>query len=231
MLQNCQLDQDSSTSTTTSTVAPPPLTPVNSLKVGAPHSTGLPKLHRIPRSGESATSSKPTELPKLTPRPGIASKFSKTSEQQSHVENKSLVGGVTTWFPPSSTIQVGNNQFKLPRIGPVQVPRPQFVEYLGDKKYLIIPKHSVLSVSPTIAAAAATHVEENVSTPGPDDSGLNGGPSAPDSASLGPEITTTKTDPDSSSNTFPSPATLCTSMAKDDGLTGRSADESTEGNE
>lgn len=72
-------------------------------------------------------------------------------------ENTSLVGSVTTWFPSSSTIQVGNtpqsenNENKV-----VSTPRPQHVEFIGGRKYLVIPKHNVLSFSPTIATAANT---------------------------------------------------------------------------
>lgn len=91
---------------------------------------------------------------------------------------------MTTWFPHSATIQVGGGvQLRPAHSGAVRPPRPQAVEFICDKKYLIIPKHSVLSVSPTIAAAAACRLEETVSTP----VGDGRGPSAPDSARLGPE--------------------------------------------
>lgn len=76
-------------------------------------------------------------------------------------ENKSLVGSVTTWFPPSSTIQVGNNELNSDN-NSVRVPRPQFVEYIGNKKFLIVPKHNVLSVLPN---STFNKFEENVSTP------------------------------------------------------------------
>lgn len=102
-----------------------------------------------------------------------------------------MVGGVTTWFPPSSTIQVGTNQLKPTEVGPVSSRRPQFVEFLGNKKFVIIPKHSILSVSPTIAATAGNQLEESVNIPDDTQTSDNAahvesGPSAPDSASLGP---------------------------------------------
>lgn len=194
------------TSASATTIAPPPLTPINSLKAGTSQSTVLPKLQRIPRSGDSpqpditANASKCSELsnvelPRLTPKPGI---LGKVSEQPGlHSEGKGLVGGVTTWFPPSSTIQVGSNQGKPTQAGPIPSRRPQFVEYLGAKKFVIIPKHSILSFSPAIAAS---HLEESVNIP--DDALINNdrttrtesAPNAPDSASLGPESSGLKTE-------------------------------------
>lgn len=176
------------------TIPPPPLTPINSLKAGTSQSTILPKLQRIPRTGDSPQldSSKivtsESELPRLTPRPGILSTTPKYVRVSEHTEGKGLVGGVTTWFPPSSTIQVGSNQLKQAQVGPVSSRRPQFVEFLGDKKFVIIPKHSILSVSPTIAGSP---LEESVNIPDDtmisDNANIESGPSAPDSASLGPE--------------------------------------------
>lgn len=72
---------------------------------------------------------------------------------------KNLVGGVTTWFPPSSKIQLNSNSLLLPKTSTestMQSPRPQSITIMGDRKFLIIPKHSILSVSPTIGAAVNT---------------------------------------------------------------------------
>lgn len=74
---------------------------------------------------------------------------------------KGLVGGVTTWFPASSRIQVASNQLKPPQLGPVHSPRPQFVEFLGDKKYLIVPKHNIVSVSPSTGSTANLALQAN----------------------------------------------------------------------
>lgn len=92
----------------------------------------------------------PSKLQKIPPRLDDQSNAAATTVQ---TETKGLVGGVTTWFPPTSTIQVGSNQLKPPQLGTIQSPRPQYVEFLGDKKYLIIPKHNVVSVSPSVGHA------------------------------------------------------------------------------
>lgn len=121
-----------------------------------------PKLQRIPKP-QDTTSTPPIvkplppvpkpELPKLTPRPGLTTvpKFVKVNSlSEQNTESKSLVGSVTTWFPPSSTIQVASDRTRID--GEVRSPpRPQFVEFLGNKKYLIVPKHNILSISPAIA--------------------------------------------------------------------------------
>lgn len=165
LLQNCQLEQDPSTVSTTPTILqpPPPLTPISSLKSQTNltlASAPLPKLQRIPRSDETDA-----KLPRLN--------------SPAQTEPKGLVGGVTTWFPPSSTIQVGGGgggQSKQPRLGATHTPRPQYVEFLGDKKYLIIPKHNVLSVSPSLSKS-----EENVRV-------AHKEPDQPNPASFGPNI-------------------------------------------
>lgn len=153
----------------TPTIAPPPLTPINTLKAGAASQKSVlpPKLQRIPRPDDAQPP------PRLTPRPPAVPQ----------PETRGLVGGVTTWFPHSATVRVGGGA--QPQSGAARPPRPQFLEIVGSKKYLIIPKHSVLSVSPTIAAtAAAGRPEEGGGTPV---AGDGRGPSAPDSARLGPE--------------------------------------------
>lgn len=119
-----------------------------------------------------------SKLPRLTPRPSLLStvpKFIKVSENSnsSHLsvqnENKSIVGSVTTWFPSSSTIQVSQDVDSAnvsENTSIIPPPRPQHVEVLGNRKFIIIPKHNIVSVSPTIAAAAAPSnkpVNSNVS--------------------------------------------------------------------
>lgn len=101
-----------------------------------------------------------------------------------HTESKGLVGSVTTWFPPSSTIQVGNNELNS-ESEPIRIPRPQFVEYIGNKKFVIVPRHNVLSVQPN---SMFNRPEENVRTP---DVAINSSadllpnvPQTPDSAAM-----------------------------------------------
>lgn len=79
---------------------------------------------------------------------------------------KSIVGSVTTWFPPSTTIQLNSNNSppKNP-LEAVQAPRPQSITIMGDRKYLIVPKHSILSVSPTIGAALSTPASRRLTSP------------------------------------------------------------------
>ncbi|XP_065159746.1 uncharacterized protein [Atheta coriaria] len=81
---------------------------------------------------------------------------SKLKLNNNNTEQKSLVGSLTTWFPQSSTIQVSNNESdslaNIPR-------RPQLVEYIGNKKYVVVPRHNILSVrSPAQADVASTAI-------------------------------------------------------------------------
>lgn len=135
-----------------------------------------PKLQRIPKPQDTISTPpivKPLppvpkpDLPKLTPRPGLATvpKFVKINNlPEQNTEQKSLVGSVTTWFPPSSTIQVANDTTRINNGEIHSPPRPQYVEILGNKKYLIVPKHNILSVSPAVASVN-NKSEDFVSTP------------------------------------------------------------------
>ncbi|KAJ8927476.1 hypothetical protein NQ314_020073 [Rhamnusium bicolor] len=166
---NCHLEQGQKPNQSTTIVAPPPLTPINTLKSAGVQSTVLPKLQRIPRSSdptfpqdsESKTDVLP-ELPRLTPRPVQSQSLTKittdSSVQPSPSENKSLVGSVTTWLPHNSKI-VDNIQRTSEE--PTEVPRPQYVEFLGGRKFLVIPKHNFMSVSPTVAATAISKPDNN----------------------------------------------------------------------
>lgn len=162
LLQNCQLDQD--TITDSSSAPPTSITSIDTLKSITNQSSILPQLQRIANlNNDSNKNSNPS--PTLLTHSNITlSKLHRptdllfTSHQN---ENKSLVGSVTTWFPPSSTIQVGNNELNSEN-NSIRVPRPQFVEYIGNKKFLIVPKHNVLSVLPN---STFNKLEENVSTP------------------------------------------------------------------
>lgn len=102
------------------------------------------------KSQSNSTSAAAAATQKIPPPSSRATATVVDESKSTAMEAKSLVGGVTTWFPPSSTIQVGGNQIKMPQLGTVQTPRPQYVEFLGDKKYLIIPKHNVVSVLPSV---------------------------------------------------------------------------------
>lgn len=187
--QNCQLRQQPGAASIQALLPPPPLTPISTIKSAAASATTSstssstvsvpPKLQRIPKPQDANITSTPQivkslppvpkpELPKLTPRPGLASgpKFIKVNNisEQNASESKSLVGSVTTWFPPSSTIQVANDQTRVNDVETHSPPRPQFVEFLGNKKYLIVPKHNILSVSPAIASVNSKS-EDFVTTP------------------------------------------------------------------
>lgn len=103
---------------------------------------------------------------------------------------------MTTYHPPSTTIQLNNSsnpQIQNPAEA-VQAPRPQSIAIVGDRKYLVVPKHSIVSVSPTIGAALNTPtVRANLSPTAdqpptnllPDDNKSSEQP-PPTSASLGP---------------------------------------------
>ncbi|KAK9728026.1 F-box-like [Popillia japonica] len=163
-LQRIPKPQDANITNTPQIVKSLPPVP----KPELPKLTPRPGLASGPKFIKSLPPVPKPELPKLTPRPGLASgpKFIKVNNisEQNASESKSLVGSVTTWFPPSSTIQVANDQTRVNDVETHSPPRPQFVEFLGNKKYLIVPKHNILSVSPAIASVNSKS-EDFVTTP------------------------------------------------------------------
>nr|CAD7260040.1 unnamed protein product [Timema shepardi] len=89
------------------------------------------------------------------------------------VRDKTIVGSVTTWLPPSSTIQLNPSSAKstvlippttssTPNATTVVSPessaasRALSVVWIDGSKYVVTPKHNVMSVSPSPALTATT---------------------------------------------------------------------------
>ena len=160
---------------------PPPslATPINTPNTGVVLNTTpvvLPKLQRMPKQSDSSQGlitvsdqefDANVHPPKLTPKPGLLTpaKLTKYNDNCSvhPKESKSLVGSVTTWFPPSSTIQVGD-KFVSNDVQSQFPVRPQFIGFLGNKKFLIVPKHNTFSVSQD-ADSVYSRPDDMVSTP------------------------------------------------------------------
>ncbi|XP_045480357.1 uncharacterized protein LOC123684896 isoform X2 [Harmonia axyridis] len=134
--KNCQLEQGGQNMSTG--IAPPPLTPITALQSVTTQSTALPKLQRIPKSPEGELNQPPD---------AVDDHVDKVVQSS---ENSSILGHVTSWLPQNSRIEVDNQQRSVSETaGPA---RPQYVEYLAGRKFLIIPKYNVVSVSPTVGA-------------------------------------------------------------------------------
>lgn len=181
----------------------------------------MPKLQKIPRVGEQSQKSiikRPplSELSKLTPRPCLSAlpditkrtysgescsqrspvhnspphKSPRTSPVQKCAsgEGKSLVGAVTSWLPHNAKIVNS-----IPEASSMsETSGPQMVEYLAGRKFLIIPKHNLLSVSPSVAATALSTSNADKNSDAPETS------LPVDSASLGPvSLPEVKTEPES----------------------------------
>ncbi|KAJ4436721.1 hypothetical protein ANN_16853 [Periplaneta americana] len=193
-VKNCQQDaKDGKTATaskvmaTTTSTTPPPLTPISALGAGnrgsptensAGHSPPTPpsppKLQRLPRmadSGKLVTVPRFVKVPKSRESSLVNQQGTKTTASKG-----TIVGSVTTWLPPSSTIQLSsstgaktsspvspspsssvssttNNTDPLTSSSTANV---QAIARMGGKKYIVVPKHNVLSVCPAMAATATT---------------------------------------------------------------------------
>lgn len=89
------------------------------------------------------------------------------------------MGSVTSWLPHN--VKIINAE------EPGVAPRPQYVEYLGGRKFLVIPKHNYMSVS---SSGGMSKPEETIQTPQPMEVPTN-------SASLGPGGDDVKDEPPS----------------------------------
>lgn len=65
------------------------------------------------------------------------------------------MGAVTTWLPHNVKLINSSEE-------PTEVLRPQYLEFLGGRKYLVIPKHNFMSVS---SATSSTLRSEQTVTP------------------------------------------------------------------
>lgn len=173
-----------------SSTTPPPLTPISALGTGnkttpsdttsgqsTATSSSPPKLQRLPRMGESG---KLITVPRFVKVPRSCESVLPPQQGQKGVSvNKgTIVGSVTTWLPPSSTIQLSPNgvtktssnvasasfstsasstgTISDPLASPQNSSSVQSIARMGGKKYIVVPKHNVLSVSPAMAATATT---------------------------------------------------------------------------
>lgn len=71
-------------------------------------------------------------------------------------KNTKIVDGVTTWLPSSSNIRLKNSSSSLHNASStsldVQSPLVQGVLELDGRRYVVVPKQSILSVSPNASA-------------------------------------------------------------------------------
>lgn len=126
----------------------PPLTPISALKSNSATSIIPPQLQRMPRSNDTGVvdnvlSPIPVEpdhpIPVIPPAPALEIR-------------KNIVGAVTTWFAPNSRVRMNSKGVNLT----ANCPKPQSVAFMGDRKFLVLPKGNVLSVSPTAGATVNT---------------------------------------------------------------------------
>lgn len=70
--------------------------------------------------------------------------------------SKSVVGGVTTWLPPSNTVFRSPN---IPKSNQIKSEEgsspPQAIVNMNNKRYIVVPKHNVLSVASNQNASPA----------------------------------------------------------------------------
>lgn len=169
---------------TPASIVLPPLTPINPLKTFSTQSAVLPRVTCPLNESPHHDSSVPI-MPRLVQMPKIGKDAPPTTQPVKTIESKSIVGSVTSWLPHSSTIQV---EQKNKGNQPVEAPRPQYLEYLAGRKFLIIPKHNVVSISPTVRnkfhQKALNNLLENIGEEGKDTANNNQEVLAPDDQKL-----------------------------------------------
>lgn len=164
MLQNCLLEKSKpagSPNGTKSHLLPPALVPITTLS--SPTSTS----HCV---------QSPPKLQRMTERKLLNPPRSKPAT----TKTTSLVGGVTTWLPPSSTVHM-RGQTPISKFSPSlsQKPLPptsaamldshnqpvQTLVTMNGKRFIVVPKHNVLSVSPaTTSGLPSDPVSTQVTT-------------------------------------------------------------------
>lgn len=151
-LQNCQLEKPKTAAGVVSKpiLPPPPLTPINTL---SPPISGVSHVPHAPPKLQRMMDGKPASSPR---------------GRAPLTKSSSIVGGVTTWLPPSSTIQLRPPPHNVNKFSPTQKPLPptsspyvdsaasqpvQTLVSMDCKRYIVVPKHNVLSVSPATTSS------------------------------------------------------------------------------
>nr|CAD7427013.1 unnamed protein product [Timema monikensis] len=183
-----------------SATKPPALTPINIF--GMTKSANLKAGQNVLRLPTVPTLRPTTSPPKMLSHPGEPQKLQTISRlvkvsaknrdslllpkipltvaaaKTNTVRDKTIVGSVTTWLPPSSTIQLNSSSAKstvlippttsivtsssTPNATTVVSPessaasRALSVVWIDGSKYVVTPKHNVMSVSPSPALTATT---------------------------------------------------------------------------
>lgn len=151
------------------TLSPPPLTHVSAMKpsLKAPVSTlpAPPGLQRAPPTKEIPHRiPQPLLIPviKRFPVPKVLKTVSKlvpvpktevtTFNEFRPIQSKKkgIVGSVTTWLPPSSTIRMIKPPQKIAtptNVADMVMAFPQTIAIVNGKKYIVVAKHNVVNVS------------------------------------------------------------------------------------
>lgn len=58
-------------------------------------------------------------------------------------ENKSVIGGLTTWVPPTANLISNRSQLDI------SIAPPQSIAIVAGRKYIMVPKTNLMSVSPS----------------------------------------------------------------------------------
>uniref|UniRef100_A0A1B6DU40 F-box domain-containing protein n=2 Tax=Clastoptera arizonana TaxID=38151 RepID=A0A1B6DU40_9HEMI len=144
------------TSTSSSIISPPPLTPISSFSTASSANSFT----------NTSVSNPPPVLTRLTD--GKLVNVPRTSTKTAVPKAHSIVGGLTTWLPPSSTIQLSPSTPKLSssykNISPAHTSTvdsssslpTQTLITMNKKRFIVMPKHNVLSVSPAVTAPSIT---------------------------------------------------------------------------
>ncbi|ENN79975.1 hypothetical protein YQE_03589, partial [Dendroctonus ponderosae] len=155
-LLNCEDGVQAVNGSSTAKVLPPPLlSPIKDPKsISSSAGKSLPKLQRISRL-ESADPIQSAPLDEgrngLGERTGMEVPHNLQQSPDATAKCQSLVGAVTSWLPHNVKI-VDNPEA-------TEAPRPQYVEYLAGRKFLVIPKHNFMSVSGSSISQAPDTVQ------------------------------------------------------------------------
>ncbi|KAH1022092.1 hypothetical protein HUJ04_011542 [Dendroctonus ponderosae] len=154
--KNCEDGVQAVNGSSTAKVLPPPLlSPIKDPKsISSSAGKSLPKLQRISRL-ESADPIQSAPLDEgrngLGERTGMEVPHNLQQSPDATAKCQSLVGAVTSWLPHNVKI-VDNPEA-------TEAPRPQYVEYLAGRKFLVIPKHNFMSVSGSSISQAPDTVQ------------------------------------------------------------------------
>lgn len=111
------------------------------------HTSNESKLPPIISSTQSVATTASVMVPRNVtysqPAPVVAVAPTPSTRIDVNKESNSVIGGMTTWVPPTANVMSNRSQLDI------ETTPPQTIAIVAGRKYIMVPKTNLMSVSPS----------------------------------------------------------------------------------